>query len=344
MKPEELEPIPTILWSGEAVKILDQRQLPRRELYLTIETPRALIGAIRSLAIRGAPALGIAGAYGAALAAARACRDGRDPRSAVKAAASKIAGARPTAVNLAYGVDRALAEVKRHFEKGGRGDDLPRTLSDVGDKLLAEDLESSRRMAQYGAELIHEGSTVLTHCNTGGLATGGLGTALAVIRLAAARGTIHEVLVDETRPLLQGGRLTLWELNRYQIPARLLCDGAAAWAMRRLSVAGVLVGADRVAKNGDTANKVGTLGLALAAKASAIPFYVVAPRTSFDPETPDGASIEIEERDPSEVLSASGWKKSCGACAFNPAFDVTPADLITAWITDRGVERPPFQN
>jgi methylthioribose-1-phosphate isomerase len=198
-------------------------------------------------------------------------------------------------------------------------------------------------MAEHGIKLIPQGRPVLTHCNTGGLATAGLGTALAVIQLAAARGRIPEVLVDETRPLLQGGRLTLWELKRASIPARLLCDGAAAWALRSLNVGCVLVGADRVARNGDTANKVGTLGLALASEASGVPFYVVAPRSSFDPHIPDGGGIPVEERPAREVLRASGWRQIEEADAFNPAFDVTPAQAITAWITDVGVERPPFQ-
>ena len=333
--PEEPTPIPTIRWSTEArgVRILDQRRLPRREAYIEIHTPAQMISAIRSLAVRGAPALGIAGAYGVALAAHRALDAGDDPLKASLRAAKRVASARPTAVNLRRGVELAVERART----GALQD-----LESVGDRLLEEDLAASRAMAANGVDLVPPGRRVLTHCNTGGLATGGLGTALAVIRLAAAQGRIPEVLVDETRPLLQGSRLTLWELLRAGIPARLLPDGAAAWAMRRLDVGCVMVGADRVAANGDAANKIGTYGVALAAAAHGIPFYIVAPTTSFDLATPDGEAIPIEERAPEEVLRAGGWRRTDGVLAFNPAFDVTPARLIAGWVTERGVERPPF--
>ena len=315
------------------MRILDQRRLPRREEYLELHTPAQMISAIRSLAVRGAPALGIAGAYGVALAAHRAIDAGRDPGRAVRGAAKRVASARPTAVNLRGGVDAAMRLVAE-----GPCDHLER----AGDILLEEDLAASRAMARHGLELIPVGKRVLTHCNTGGLATGGLGTALAVIRLAAVRGRLSEVLVDETRPLLQGSRLTLWELRRDGIPARVLPDGAAAWALRRLDVGCVMVGADRIAGNGDSANKIGTYGLALAAAAHGIPFYIVAPTTTFDPSILDGEAIPIEERSSDEVVKAGGWGRSDRAQAFNPAFDVTPARLIAGWVTERGVEKPPF--
>lgn len=333
----EPKPIPTIRWSAEAriVRILDQRRLPRREEYVEIHTPSQMIAAIRSLAVRGAPALGIAGAYGVALAAYRALEAGKDPRRAVSRAARLVSKARPTAVNLRYGVEAAT-----RLAASGEVDHLER----AGDLLLEEDLAASRAMAAHGLPLVPEGKRVLTHCNTGGLATGGLGTALAVIRLAAIRGRTPEVLVDETRPLLQGSRLTLWELRRDGIPARVIPDGAAAWAIRRLDVGCVMVGADRIAANGDSANKIGTYGLALAAAAHGIPFFVVAPTPTFDPRIPDGEAIPIEERSPEEVLRVGGWRRGDSVDAFNPAFDVTPAALIRAWVTEEGVVHPPFGN
>ncbi len=336
-----MEPIPTIRWIEGSVRILDQRRLPRREVLRDLHTPAELIRAIRTLAVRGAPALGIAGAFGVALAATRETVRPGDPGAAIRRTARRIATCRPTAVNLALGVDRALSQLDA-MAPGRAGAGLADLLRRVGEEMLEEDLEASRRMAEYGAPLVPAGKAVITHCNTGGLATGGLGTALAVIRGAHAEQGIREVLVDETRPLLQGGRLTLWELRKAGIPARLICDGASGWAMQRLDVGCVVVGADRIAVNGDTANKVGTLNLALAARALGIPFFVAAPTSSFDPKLASGEGIAIEERAPKEVLLASGWRSGDPVAAFNPAFDVTPAAWITAWITELGVLQPPF--
>jgi methylthioribose-1-phosphate isomerase len=340
-----IPPIETVRWCTERqlVRILDQRRLPQQERYVEIRTVARLIWAIRSLAVRGAPALGIAGAYGVALAAYRALDAGKDPLRSSLAAARHLAAARPTAVNLRHGIDAAIRLVRTG--EGARPEA-------AGDRILAEDLAASRAMAEHGCELIPAGSRVLTHCNTGGLATGGLGTALAVICLAASRGRVLEVLADETRPLMQGNRLTLWELRRLGIPARVLPDGAAAWALKTLGIGCVMTGADRIVANGDTANKIGTYGLALAAAAHKIPFYVVAPTTTFDLSIPDGTGIPIEERHPDEVLRAGGWCAGRGVSAregthdgpgaFNPAFDVTPAGLIAGWVTERGIETPPF--
>jgi methylthioribose-1-phosphate isomerase len=276
------------------------------------------------------------------LAAARAIDRGKEPVRAVRRASRSIATARPTAVNLSSAVERSLAGLDRLLQEGREGEAIVEGLATLGSDLLEADLEASRRMARHGVSLLPEGKPVLTHCNTGGLATGGLGTALAVIRYGAALGMVPEVYVDETRPLLQGGRLTIWELRRGRVPARLLCDGAAAWAMQTEGIGAVLVGADRIARNGDTANKIGTFPLAIAAQRFGIPFYVVAPWTSFDPDLPDGSSIRIEERAPAEVVRASGWAVAGEVPTFNPAFDLTPAGLVTAWITDRGVLHPPF--
>lgn len=344
MRKDRSLPIATIRWVGGRVRIIDQRMLPRREIYRDLSTPAELVGAIRSLAVRGAPALGIAGAYGIALAARVAARSGRDPLREIQRAARSIVGSRPTAVNLAAGVGRALAAIERLGAGRVTAGRAIRAAREAGDLLLEEDLDASRRMAKHGLRVVPRGRAVLTHCNTGGLATGGLGTALGVARAAYHARRIPEVLVDETRPLLQGGRLTLWELERWGVPSRLLVDGASGWAMRVLNVGCVLVGADRVAANGDTANKIGTLNLALAAAAFEIPFFVVAPRSSFDPSTRSGDAIAIEERDPWEVLAAAGWSRADPSVptVFNPAFDVTPAGLIAGWITERGVEHPPF--
>jgi methylthioribose-1-phosphate isomerase len=336
-----MEPIPTIRWVDGSVRILDQRRLPRREVLLDLRTPAALIRAIRSLAVRGAPALGIAGAFGVALAAAREAARPGDPSAAIRRTARRIATCRPTAVNLARGVDRAISRLDG-LAPAQAGAELADRLRRVGEEMLEEDLEASRRIAVHGAPLVPPDKAVITHCNTGGLATGGLGTALAVIRAAHASQGIREVLVDETRPLLQGGRLTLWELRKAGIPARLICDGASGWAMMRLDVGCVVVGADRIAVNGDAANKVGTLNLALAARAMGVPFFVAAPTSSFDPGLASGDGIAIEERAAEEILRASGWGRGDPVAAFNPAFDVTPAAWITAWITELGVLQPPF--
>lgn len=342
MKADRPEPVPTIRWAGGVVRIIDQRRLPRVESQIELRTPAELARAVRVLAVRGAPALGIAGAYGLALAALRAEEAGRDPLVAARRWAPRLAEARPTAVNLAAGVAAAISSLAG--VDPGRPGAVVRTLCEAGDRMLRDDLEFSRLMAIHGAPLIPAGRPVLTHCNTGGLATAGGGTALAVIWRAWRDRGVPFVLVDETRPLLQGGRLTMWELRRWGVPARLICDGAAAWAIRRYDAGAVLVGADRIAGNGDTANKIGTLGAALAAKQAGIPFIVVAPRTSFDLTIPQGDAIPVEERSPDEILAASGWRPAAGEAAFNPAFDVTPAGLISAWVSERGVETPPFED
>lgn len=331
----------TVRWRDGAVRILDQTRLPRAEVYLELREVDALIDAIRTLAVRGAPAIGVAGGLGVALAAAGF--DGDDParlRAHVDAGAARIAAARPTAVNLRWACER----VRRAAHASGPGAEeiRSRVLAEAL-AILEEDLALSAAMAEHGAALLPDEGRVITHCNTGGLATAGGGTALGVVLEACRRGRRIFVHVDETRPLLQGARLTAWELARAGIPYAVQCDGAAAWRMHTGSVDAVLVGADRIAANGDTANKVGTLGLALAAQAYGVPFYVVAPRSSFDLTLPDGGAIPIEERDPAEVTDWQGvtWCPP-GAPAWNPAFDVTPARLIRGWVTERGVERPPF--
>jgi methylthioribose-1-phosphate isomerase len=292
-----------------ALLVLDQRALPAEERWIRCETVEDVAECIRTLAVRGAPAIGLAAAYGMALA----------PDGEREAAAELLRSTRPTAVNLAWALEQCR--------------DAPDVL-EVARRLHREQDEADRRLAALGAELFGEGTRALTHCNAGALATGGYGTACGVLRAAWEDGRLAEVWVDETRPLLQGARLTAWELRRAGIPHRVVADSAAGSLIARGQVDRIVVGADRIAANGDVANKVGTYPLAVLADRHGVPFYVAAPLSTIDPSTPDGASIPIEERDPSEVVADGD--------AFNPAFDVTPAELVTAIVTEAGVLRPPY--
>jgi methylthioribose-1-phosphate isomerase len=291
--------------------LLDQRRLPEAEIELQCGSAEEVAAAIRSMAIRGAPAIGIAAAYGYALAATR----GED----LEEAFDVLVRARPTAANLAW----ALREVRAAADPAARARELHR-----------QEVERCRRMSAHAAALLGSDAGVLTHCNTGGLATGGQGTALGAVREAWARGLLRHVFVDETRPLLQGARLTAWELEAFRIPHTVIADSAAGHLLARGEVDAVLVGADRIAANGDTANKIGTYPLAVLAARHDVPFYVVAPTSTVDLGTSFGAEIPIEERDPGEVSSRFP--------ARNPAFDVTPAELISAIVTEHGVHREPY--
>lgn len=306
----DLSPDRVIRLEGGAVVLLDQRRLPDEEVELRCETAAEVAEAIRALAIRGAPAIGVAAAYGYALAAAR----GED----LDAAYDTLVSARPTAVNLVW----ALEEM--------RDDPSPERAR----SLHEAEVERCRRMGEHALELLARGSRVLTHCNTGGLATGGYGTALGAVRAGWERGLVSHVWVDETRPLLQGSRLTAWELDALGIPFAVIADGAAASLVAAGEVECVLTGADRIAANGDTANKIGTYGLAVAARHHGIPFVVVAPTSTLDSAAATGADIPIEERDPGEISSRFP--------ARNPAFDVTPGELVSAIVTEHGVHRPPY--
>jgi methylthioribose-1-phosphate isomerase len=316
--------ITPIEWRDGILRILDQTQLPAEVVYIDAAGHRDVADAIRRLAVRGAPLIGIAAAYGLALAARR----GED----VRAAAEELAATRPTAVNLRWALDRCL-------QAGGGADGVAAEAVRIHEDQIAADA----RMGELGAALIEDGATVLTHCNAGALATGGIGTALGVIKTAHRQGKRVRALVDETRPLLQGARLTAWELAAEGIPHEIIVDAAAAGLIARGAVQAVIAGADRIAANGDVANKVGTYGLALAAQAHGVPFYVAAPLSTIDAHTPDGARIEIEERGAEEVLSHAGVRTAPhGSAARNPAFDVTPAALVTAIITERGILRAPY--
>lgn len=317
----------TIDWVDGAVVIVDQTALPGEYRLLELRTVGELVDAVRRLAVRGAPALGAAGALGVALAA----RAGGD----VRGEAELIANARPTAVNLAWGVERALA----------KRDEGPEAVLAEALALLAEDERLNETASKHAAEVVLDACPrrplrLLTHCNAGRLATVGWGSALGVVWHLHERGLVEEVLVDETRPLLQGARLTAWELAQAGVPYRVQPDGAAAAAMARGLVDCVLVGADRIAANGDVANKIGTYGLAIAAKHHRVPFVVVAPSSTVDQTLPDGTGIAIEERDAGELTHYAGVPITPpDAGVFNPAFDVTPHDLVTAVVTEHGVFR-----
>ena len=335
--------IEAICWSddGTAVHILDQRRLPGAEVYRDLRSVSDVRDAIATLAVRGAPAIGIAGAMGMVLAVDEAQRDALDPLTHLRAAREILRGARPTAVNLAWAVDRVMHVATRAASSGG---DLRSALCAEATRILDDDRAMCRRIGEHGAALIPDGANIITHCNAGALATGGIGTALAAIYVAVEQGKRVSVFAGETRPLLQGSRLTAWELQRAGIPVTVLVDSAAASLMGERKIDLCIVGADRIAENGDVANKVGTFPLALAAKHHGIPFYVAAPTSTLDPSTKSGEEILIEQRAGGEVRSFFATPTAPDDVdVFNPAFDVTPARLITAIITDRGVARPPYQ-
>ncbi|WP_280181522.1 S-methyl-5-thioribose-1-phosphate isomerase, partial [Nocardia farcinica] len=323
----------SLTWDDGALVTVDQRGLPHEARPLRLRTADQIIDAIKTLAIRGAPAIGIAGAFAVVLATRAHTRDGIVDVAAVRAEADRIAAARPTAVNLAWAVDRVRPRIAE-----GADAVLAETLD-----MLAEDGRVNRAAATHAADLVQRlcgprPLRVLTHCNTGRLATSAFGTAIGALRVLAERGAIEEVLVDETRPLLQGARLTTWELAEAGIPHRLTIDSAAAWAMATGLVDCVLVGADRVTARGDVANKIGTYAVALAAHRHGIPFVVVAPESTRDPATASWRDIVVEERAAEEVTAFAGTATApVGTAAFNPAFDVTPADLVTAVVTEHGV-------
>jgi methylthioribose-1-phosphate isomerase len=308
LRPEEI-----VRLEDDRVVLLDQRRLPDEEVELECRSAAEVAEAIRTMAVRGAPAIGVAAAYGYALAAA----NGED----LDHAAEVLVSARPTAVNLPW----AVAEMQ-----SAEGDPAERARD-----LHRGEVERCRRMAEHAAGLFREGSTPLTHCNAGGLATGGYGSALGAVKAGFERGLVSRVFVGETRPLLQGGKLTAWELERAGIPASVIADSAAGSLMARGEISHVITGADRIARNGDTANKIGTYALAVLAAHHDIPFYVVAPTSTLDRAALSGADIPIEERDPAEVSERFE--------ARNPAFDVSPAALITAIVTEEGVHEAPYE-
>jgi methylthioribose-1-phosphate isomerase len=338
-----LDIIEAVRWSddGSAVRIVDQRLLPAEYVTRDLRTLDEVCEAIRTLAVRGAPAIGIAGAMGMVVALAASAGEAREALDArLREVGETIRATRPTAVNLPWAIDRMLAAAGR--ERGDAAAALARLRAEAT-AILDEDRAMCRRIGEHGLALVPDGARVLTHCNAGALATGGMGTALAPVYLAALEGRRVEVFADETRPLFQGSRLTAWELSRAGIPVTVLADNMAASLMRAGRVDLVIVGADRIAANGDVANKIGTYALAVLARHHGIPFYVAAPASTFDPATPSGEAIAIEQRPAGEVRGDGGTPTApAGVAIHNPAFDVTPAELVTAIVSDRGVHRPPF--
>ncbi|ADJ28959.1 S-methyl-5-thioribose-1-phosphate isomerase [Nitrosococcus watsonii] len=331
----EHDRIRAVAWTEAGVRLLDQRRLPQEEIYWTLTCSSEVAQAITKMVVRGAPAIGIAAAYGVVL-AARTCFSGTGSgwKRLLEADLCNLEAARPTAINLAWALTRMRAIVH----------DLPDhhdpeiALLAEARRIHKEDIAANRRMGELGTALIEGAAGVLTHCNTGSLATGGFGTALGVIRHAYSKGRIAKVFADETRPWLQGARLTAWELVQDGIPVVLIADSAAPYLLRQGEVQWVIIGADRIAANGDTANKIGSYGLAVAARYHGVHFMVVAPTSTIDWHLSDGTSIPIEQRPPEEVLTLGGKAiAAAGAEAYNPAFDVIPAHFIDAIVTERGV-------
>ncbi|WP_298575211.1 S-methyl-5-thioribose-1-phosphate isomerase [uncultured Luteimonas sp.] len=330
-----------IRWTGEALELLDQRKLPFAVEYLDCRSSDEVAAAIHSLAVRGAPAIGISAAWGAVLAARGiGVDDAAEAASLLEPALQRLNAARPTAVNLAWALARMRAALVR--TQAGEGMDWREALEAEARAIETEDLAANHAMGTLGASLIATGSGVLTHCNTGSLATAGFGTALGVIRAGVAEGRIGKVFAGETRPWQQGARLTAWELMQDGIPATLIADSAAAHLMKTGAVQWVIVGADRICANGDTANKIGTYQLAISARHHGAKFMVVAPSSTVDMDTASGDLIEIEERDPTELYGIGGQRTVAeGVPAWNPVFDVTPAPLIDAIVTEKGVVEHP---
>jgi methylthioribose-1-phosphate isomerase len=331
LAPERIE-----RFEAGALVLLDQTRLPGEAVEVSLRRWPDVVEAIRSMVVRGAPAIGVAGAYGVAVAAHAAQGSLDEVRAEVERACDGLAAARPTAVNLAWAVERMRARART---AGGSVAELRDALVAAARELHREEVERCEAIGRHGAPLLPRGAQVLTHCNAGALATGGYGTALGVVRAAFAGDPGLHVWVDETRPLLQGARLTAWELERDGVPATLITDSMAAWLMAQGRVDAVVTGADRIARNGDTANKIGTYGLSVLARAHEVPFYVAAPTSTIDAAIPTGADIPIEHRDGDEVRAG---RAPAAVGAYNPAFDVTPAANITAIVTEHGVERPPY--
>ena len=329
-----------IEWLDNKVRILDQRRLPQEEVYLEFEDYQEVARAIREMKVRGAPAIGVAAAYGIALGAQGIRAENRIEFVAeLEQILQFFSSTRPTAVNLFKAIDRM-----KRAAKSENASEIKASLILEAIKIHKEEEEATERLSQLGADLIQDGFTILTHCNTGALATAGYGTALGIIRIAKEKGKKIRVLATETRPLLQGARLTVWELIQHNIPTTLITDSMAGYFMSQGKVDCVIAGADRIASNGDVANKIGTYTLAVLAKENVIPFYVAAPSSTIDLSLPSGREIPIEERNPEEVTHIQGMPIAPeGIKVANPAFDITPHQYVTAIITEKGVIREPYK-
>ena len=336
--------LPTIEWKDDAVVMIDQRKLPASEVYVTCKTANEVAKAIKTMVIRGAPAIGVAAAMGIAVGMTRSRATGtKQFTTEFQKTCELMAGTRPTAVNLFWAIERMKKAFAAAAHDGQSVDEIKRKLVAEARAIHDEDVQSCRTMGAHGATLVPSSARILTHCNAGALATAGYGTALGVIRAAAEQGKTIAVLADETRPFLQGARLTAWELVRDGIDTTVITDNMAGAMMRLGHVDLVVVGADRIAANGDVANKIGTYSVAVLAKEHGIPFYVAAPLSTVDLNTPDGSGIPIEERNEREVTHVGANRLTPeGARIRNPAFDVTPSQYVTAIITERGIARAPF--
>lgn len=334
--------IKTIEWTDDAVVLLDQRLLPNEETYLHLRTPEAVIDAIADLVVRGAPAIGVTAALGLALGARTLPDEPEAFAVAFDELCERMSAARPTAVNLAWATRRMQRLVRAQLHQGVAA--VRRLLDDEAQRMHGQDIEINRAMGRHGAALVPATGTVLTHCNAGALATAGYGTALGVVRAAVEAGKKVAVLADETRPFLQGARLTAWELQRDSIPCTVITDNMAGYMMQQGKVDLVVVGADRIAANGDVANKIGTYSVAVLAREHGIPFYVAAPTSTVDRELASGAEIPIEQRGGDEVTVINSLRIAPeGVPAAYPAFDITPNRLVTAIVTEHGVARAPFE-
>ena len=343
----------TVWWEAEAeqvaVRLLDQSLLPQEEIYLRLTSEREVAEAIATLKVRGAPAIGVTAAFGMALALSRLLRERGaaltldEAHDFLRSTGDLLASTRPTAVNLFWAIERMQLCANEAISEHVSPKALTQRLQAEAQAIADEDFDACLQMGRYGAELIRDGDILLTHCNAGALATSGWGTALAPMYVAHKAGKHIQVFVDETRPVLQGARLTAWELQQEGIPMTLITDNMAGHFMRHGGIKAVFVGADRIAANGDVANKIGTYGVAVLAHVHDIPFYVVAPRSTIDSKLPSGEHIPIEQRNPEEVTSVRGTIIApSGTQAANPAFDVTPHEYVTAIITERGIVQPPF--
>jgi methylthioribose-1-phosphate isomerase len=336
--------LPTIEWKGDAVVMIDQRKLPSAEVYVSCKTAAEVAKAIKTMVIRGAPAIGVAAAMGIALGMRRSTATGtKQFTTEFQKTCDLMAGTRPTAVNLFWAIEKMKSVFAAAAQAGCSVGEIKQRLEAEALRIHDEDVESCRTMGAHGASLVPEAARILTHCNAGALATAGYGTALGVIRAAAEQGKKIAVLADETRPFLQGARLTAWELVKDGIDTTVITDNMAGTMMRLGHVDLVVVGADRIAANGDVANKVGTYGVAVLAREHGLPFYVAAPISTIDLDTADGSTIPIEERPQKEVTHVGASRLTPdGAQIRNPAFDVTPSKYVTAIITERGIARPPY--
>ena len=336
--------LPTVAWENDVIVMIDQRKLPGQEVYVHCKTAKDVAKAITTMVIRGAPAIGVSAAMGIALGMQRSKHTGtRQFTVEFNQVCDLMAGTRPTAVNLFWAIER----MKRSFGAGALAgesvDELKSRMRREADAIHDEDVASCKTMGRFGAEVVPQHARILTHCNAGALATAGYGTALGVIRAAAEQGKVAQVFADETRPFLQGARLTAWELVKDGIPTTVITESMAGPLMRQGGLDFIVVGADRIAANGDVANKIGTYTVAMMAQAHGVPFYVAAPLSTIDLNTPDGAGIPIEERSAKEISHLGATQLTpAGATIWNPAFDVTPNHLIAGIITEKGIARAPY--